>query len=103
MALFAFTKAILSGAPIKPFNNGNHIRDFTYIDDIVTGVIRANDLTAQPDPDWDSFNPDPATSDAPFCIFNIGNNNPTHLCKYVNAIETALGKTAIREFLPLQP
>src|SRR5215217_3248541 len=75
MALFAFTRAILAGEPIKLFNSGNHIRDFTYVDDIVEGVIRASDQPAKPDPDWDSSDPDPATSNAPYRIFNIGNND----------------------------
>lgn len=103
MALFSFTKAILAGEPIKLFNNGNHIRDFTYVDDIAEGVIRASDKIAEPDPNWDSSNPDPATSNAPFRIFNIGNNDPTELTAYVEAIEEALGIKAVREFLPLQP
>jgi UDP-glucuronate 4-epimerase len=103
MALFSFTRAILAGAPIKLFNNGNHIRDFTFVDDIAEGVIRASDQPAQPDPDWDSSNPDPATSNAPFRIYNIGNNDPTELTAYVEAIEEALGKKAIRDLLPLQP
>jgi len=103
MALFSFTKAILAGEPIKLFNHGKHIRDFTYVDDIAEGVIRASDQIAQPNPDWDSTNPDPATSNAPFRLFNIGNNDPTELTAYVDAIEDALGIKAIREFLPLQP
>lgn len=103
MALFSFTKAILAGEPIKLFNNGDHIRDFTYVDDIAEGVIRASDQVATPDPNWDSSNPDPATSNAPYRIFNIGNNDPTELTAYVEAIEEALGRKAIREFLPLQP
>lgn len=103
MALFSFTKAILAGEPIKLFNHGKHIRDFTYVDDIAEGVIRASDQIAQPNPDWDSAKPDPATSNAPFRLFNIGNNDPTELTAYVDAIEDALGIKAIREFLPLQP
>ncbi|HEY9012196.1 MAG TPA: NAD-dependent epimerase [Devosia sp.] len=103
MALFQFTKAILAGEPIRLFNNGNHIRDFTYVDDIAEGVIRASDKIATPDPNWDSSDPDPATSNAPFRIFNIGNNDPTELTAYVEAIEEALGIKAIRELLPLQP
>jgi UDP-glucuronate 4-epimerase len=103
MALFLFTKNILAGEPIKLFNNGQHIRDFTYVDDIVEGVIRVSDNIAQPDPDWDSDNPDPSTSNAPFRILNIGNSTPIHLTEYVEAIEEALGKKAIRELLPLQP
>lgn len=103
MALFLFTKNILAGQPIMLFNNGHHIRDFTYVDDIVEGVIRVSDNIAQPDPDWDSDNPDPSTSNAPFRILNIGNSTPVHLTEYVEAIEEALGKKAIRELLPLQP
>ena len=103
MALFLFTKNILAGQPIKLFNNGEHIRDFTFIDDIVEGVIRVSDDIARPNPEWDSDNPDPATSNAPFRILNIGNHAPVHLTEYVEAIEEALGKKAIRELLPMQP
>lgn len=103
MALFLFTKNILAGEPIKLFNNGEHVRDFTFVDDIVEGVIRVSDNIATPNPDWDSDNPDPATSNAPFRVLNIGNNAPVHLTAYVEAIEQALGKKAIRELLPLQP
>jgi UDP-glucuronate 4-epimerase len=103
MALFLFTKAILAGEPIKVFNNGNHTRDFTYVSDIVEGVIRASDQVAAPNPAWNSDKPDPATSNAPYRIFNIGNNNPVELDAYIRAIEDALGKKAIRELLPLQP
>jgi UDP-glucuronate 4-epimerase len=103
MALSLFVKAILAGEPIKVFNNGNHTRDFTYVDDIVEGVIRASDQIAEPNPDWSSHDPDPATSNAPFRIFNIGNNAPVKLTEYIDAIEAALGKKAIRELLPLQP
>jgi UDP-glucuronate 4-epimerase len=102
MALFLFTKNILAGQPIKLFNNGEHIRDFTYVDDIVEGVVRVSDDIACPDPDWDSDRPNPATSNAPFRILNIGNNSPVHLTEYVEAIEEALGKKSIRELLPLQ-
>lgn len=103
MALFQFTKNILEGKPIQVFNNGNHSRDFTYVDDIVEGVIRASDQIAQPNPMWDSKNPDPATSNAPWRLFNIGNNSPVNLIEYINAIEQVLGKQAIKELLPLQP
>ena len=103
MALFLFTKAILAGEPIKVFNHGNHTRDFTYVDDIAEGVIRASDQIAEPKPDWSSDAPDPATSNAPFRIFNIGNNAPVKLTVYIEALEDALGKTAIKEMLPLQP
>lgn len=103
MALFTFTRAILAGEPIKLFNGGDHVRDFTYIDDIAEGVVRASDSPATPDPNWDASAPDPASSNAPFRIFNIGNTSPTPLVDYVAATEEALGKTAIREFLPMQP
>lgn len=103
MALFKFTKSILEGDPIPVFNQGNHTRDFTYVDDIVEGVIRASDQIAQVNPGWDSDNPDPATSNAPFRVFNIGNNNPVKLSAYIEAIEDALGKKAIKNLLPLQP
>ncbi len=103
MALFLFTKAILAGEPIKVFNNGQMQRDFTYIDDIVEGVIRIMDKPATPNPDWDSAAPDPGTSSAPYRIFNIGNNNPVSLMDFISAIEKALGKTAEKELLPMQP
>ena len=103
MALFKFTKNTLAGEPIPVFNHGNHTRDFTYIDDIVEGVIRSSDQIAAPNSEWDSDNPDPATSNAPFRIFNIGNNNPVKLSAYIEAIEEALGKEAIKDLLPLQP
>ncbi|GHC35059.1 NAD-dependent epimerase [Aidingimonas halophila] len=103
MALFKFTQNILNDEPIPVFNHGNHTRDFTYVDDIVEGVIRASDHIAEPNPDWDSDNPDPATSNAPFRVFNIGNNNPVKLSAYIEAIEEALGKTAKKDLLPLQP
>jgi UDP-glucuronate 4-epimerase len=100
MALFVFTKAMLEGTPIQVFNYGNHTRDFTYVDDIVEGVTRASDQVAEPNPDWSSDVPDPATSNAPFRIFNIGNSAPVKLTEYIEAIEEALGRKAIREFLP---
>jgi len=103
MALFIFTKNILEGKPIPVFNNGNHTRDFTYIDDIVEGVLRASDDIAQPSPAWRSDHPDPATSSASFRIFNIGNNRPVKLGEYIDAVERALGKRAERTLLPLQP
>lgn len=102
MALFLFTKNILQGKPIQVFNEGRHTRDFTYIDDIVEGVLRVSDQIAASDPTWDSARPDPATSNAPFRIFNIGNSAPVPLGQYIEAIETALGQKAIKEFLPLQ-
>ncbi len=103
MALFLFTKNILEGKPIKVFNHGRHTRDFTFIDDIVEGVIRTSDHIAAPDPDWRSDEPDPARSNAPYRVFNIGNNAPVELSAYIEAIEAALGRTAERELLPLQP
>lgn len=102
MALFLFTKNIINGDPISVFNHGNHTRDFTYVDDIVEGVIRASDNVAEPDPDWDSGSPNPSASNAPFRVFNIGNNNPVKLSAYIGAIEKALGKKAIKNLLPLQ-
>ena len=103
MALFLFTKAILAGKPIDVFNDGNHTRDFTYVEDIVEGVIRATDQIAQPNPAWNPLQPDPATSSAPFRIFNIGNNAPVKLEDYIAAIEEATGKTATIRYQPLQP
>ena len=103
MALFLFTKNILAGKPIPVFNNGNHTRDFTFVDDIVEGVIRASDDIASPNPEWRSDAPDPASSNAPFRLFNIGNNSPVALGEYITAVEEALGMKAIKEFLPLQP
>jgi UDP-glucuronate 4-epimerase len=102
MALFKFTKAILSGEPIQLFNYGNHRRDFTYIDDIIEGVIRVLDRPAPINLNWDSANPDPSSSKAPWRVYNIGNNRPVELINYINALEKALGKTAKKEFLPLQ-
>jgi UDP-glucuronate 4-epimerase len=103
MALFKFTKNTLEGKSIPVFNHGKHTRDFTYVADIVEGVIRSSDQSAQSNPCWDSNNPDPATSNAPFRIFNIGNNNPVKLSVYIEAIEDALGRKAIKDLLPLQP
>jgi len=103
MALFLFTKSILAGEPIKVFNHGDHVRDFTYIDDVVEGVIRVSDRVAAPDPAWSGDEPDPATSNAPFRIYNIGNSRPMRLGDYIAAIERAVGKRAEIELLPLQP
>ncbi|WP_129777779.1 NAD-dependent epimerase [Peristeroidobacter soli] len=102
MALFLFTKNILAGKPIDVFNYGNHRRDFTYVDDIAQGVVRAMDRPAKPNPDWNSDAPDPATSKAPYRLYNIGNNSPVELMKYIECIETNLGKKAIKNLLPLQ-
>lgn len=103
MALFKFTRRILDGQPIPVFNEGNHTRDFTYVDDIVEGVIRASDHIAQSNPLWKSDAPDPASSNAPFRVLNIGNNAPVKLSTYIEALEQALGRKAERELLPLQP
>jgi UDP-glucuronate 4-epimerase len=102
MALFLFTKAILAGEPINVFNDGKHTRDFTYVEDIAEGVIRASDQVAEPDPAWDPMRPDPATSSAPFRIFNIGNNAPIGLMDYIAAIEGATGRKATINLKPLQ-
>jgi UDP-glucuronate 4-epimerase len=103
MALFKFTKNIIEDKAIPVFNHGNHTRDFTFVDDIAEGVIKSSDQIAEANAEWDSANPDPSTSNAPFRIFNIGNNNPVKLIEYIHAIEKALGKEAILDLLPLQP
>lgn len=103
MALALFTRAILTGEPVQLFNNGNHSRDFTYIDDIVEGVVRASDRIAAPNPDWDATKPDPQSSDAPWRILNIGGGYPVPLRDYVAEIEEATGRKAIIELKPLQP
>ncbi len=103
MALFLFTRSILAGEPINVFNYGNHRRDFTYIDDIVEGVIRTLDRVATPNPDWNGDNPDSATSQAPYRLYNIGNNNPVELKEYISVLEDCLGKKAEQNLLPLQP
>ena len=102
MALFLFTKAILEGRPIDVFNHGNMKRDFTYIDDIVEGVIRVMDRTAAANPEYDPIAADPATSNVPYRVFNIGNNNPVQLLDFIGAIENALGMKAEKRLLPLQ-
>lgn len=103
MALFLFTKNILEGKPISVFNYGEMVRDFTYIDDIVTGISLAIDNIAEPDPTWDGNSPNSATSKAPYRVYNIGNNNPKTVMQYIEAIEKSLGKKAIIEFEPIQP
>jgi UDP-glucuronate 4-epimerase len=103
MAPMLFADAILEGRPIRLFNEGRHSRDFTFVDDIVEGVIRASDRIAEPDPAWDARDPDPATSDAPFRIYNIGNTAPVELLDFLKALESALGRRALREPLPMQP
>jgi UDP-glucuronate 4-epimerase len=102
MALFLFTKNILAGLPIDVFNEGFHQRDFTYVDDIVKGVAAAVDQVAAPDPNWDSDDPNPGTSSAPFKIYNIGNQTPVALKRYIEVLEQALGKTAQKNLLPMQ-
>jgi UDP-glucuronate 4-epimerase len=106
MALFLFTKAILEGRPIDVFNHGKMQRDFTYIDDIVEGILRVLDRpaqpAAQPDPVFDALKPDPSRSDAPYRVFNIGNSAPVQLMTYIETLEENLGRQAIKNFLPLQ-
>lgn len=102
MALFIFTRAILAGKPIQVFNNGQMRRDFTFVDDIVEGVMRVTDLTPAPDPNWTGAKPDPFSSNAPYRVYNIGNNNPVELMHLIHTLEKALGKEAIKEFLPMQ-
>ncbi|WP_018983082.1 NAD-dependent epimerase [Salinimonas chungwhensis] len=103
MALFLFTKAILEDEPIKVFNHGNHRRDFTYIDDIVEGIISTLDNTAQADPNWTGEKPNPGSSKVPWKVYNIGAQTPVHLLTYIETLENALGKKAEKELLPLQP
>ena len=102
MALFLFTKAILAGKPIDVFNHGKMLRDFTYVDDIVEGVIRVLDRVATPDPDYSAQTPDPGTSNAPYRVFNIGNHNPVPLLDFIGCIEDALGIKAQKNLMPLQ-
>ena len=103
MALFMFTRNILEGKPIDVFNFGNHRRDFTYVDDIVEGVIRTLDKTAEPNEAWDSGKPDPGTSRAPYRLYNIGNQQPVELMRYIEVIEECVGRKAEMNMLPLQP
>jgi UDP-glucuronate 4-epimerase len=103
MALFTFTKRILAGEPIDVFNFGHHRRDFTYIDDIVEGIVRSLDRVAQPNPAWSGDAPDPGTSRAPYRIYNIGNQLPIDLLRYIELLEEALGRKAQMNLLPLQP
>lgn len=103
MALFLFTKAILAGEPIKVFNFGNMERDFTYIDDIVLGVVQVTDRIPAGNPEWSGDDPDPGSSYAPYRLYNIGNNQPVQLMKYIEVLEKTLGKEAKKEFLPMQP
>src|SRR5215471_9589489 len=103
MSLFLFTKNILAGQPIDVFNYGRHARDFTYIDDIVEGVVRTLDRVAAPNPAWSGAAPDSATSSAPYRLYNIGNNQPVELTYFIECIEKAVGKKAIKNLLPMQP
>jgi UDP-glucuronate 4-epimerase len=103
MALFLFTRRILAGEPIDVFNHGRHTRDFTYIDDIVEGVIRTLDRVPGPDPTYDPMHPSPATSSAPYRVYNIGNNSPVELLRYIEVLEDCLGRKAEKRLLPLQP
>ena len=103
MALFLFTRAILAGRPIDVFNNGEMERDFTYIDDIVEGLLRLGRRPAAPDPAWDSRSPSPSTSRAPYRLYNIGNNRPVRLLRMIEVLEDCLGRRAEKRFLPLQP
>ncbi len=103
MALFLFTEAILKDEPIKVFNYGKMKRDFTYIDDIIEGVVRVLDNIPEANPDWKGEDPDPSTSPSPYKLYNIGNNNPVELMDFIEAIEHALGKIASKRFIPLQP
>jgi UDP-glucuronate 4-epimerase len=103
MALFIFTKAILEGKPIEVYNHGKMRRDFTYIDDIVEGVIRTLDYPATPNPSWSGDKPDPGTSAAPARIYNIGNHQPVELLRFIEVLENTLGKKAVKKLLPIQP
>jgi UDP-glucuronate 4-epimerase len=103
MALFLFTRAILEGKPIEVFNHGHHKRDFTYVEDIIEGIVRASDRVAAPDPAWDSANPDPASSRHPYRLYNIGSNRPVELLRYIEVLEECLGRKAEKQMQPLQP
>lgn len=103
MALFKFTKAILAGEPIDVYNEGHHQRDFTYIDDIVEGVVRVADTIPVVNPDWNGNDPDPGTSSAPYRLYNIGNHSPVQLMDFIAAVEAALGRKAEKRMLPMQP
>jgi UDP-glucuronate 4-epimerase len=103
MALFKFTDAILAGRPIQVFNNGNMVRDFTYVDDVVEGIVKVLDQPAVPNPEWNGKSPDPATSTAPYRIYNIGNSRPVNLMRYIEVLETCLARKAVIDFQPMQP
>ena len=102
MALFIFARNILAGRPIDVFNHGNHRRDFTYVDDIVSGIVGALDRPPVPNPAWNTAHPDPATSSAPYRIYNIGNHQSVELLRYIELLEQCLGRKAIKNLLPLQ-
>ncbi|MBX3144436.1 MAG: NAD-dependent epimerase [Trueperaceae bacterium] len=102
MAMFRFTEAILAGRPIDVYNHGDMRRDFTYVDDVVEGIVRVADRPARPDPDWTGAKPDPAGSDAPYRVYNIGNNSPVELMHLIELLERELGKTAQKRMLPMQ-
>ena len=103
MALFLFTRAILAGEPIDVFNHGHHKRDFTYVSDIVEGVVRTLDRLPQPDPNWNGDHPDPGTSRCPYRLYNIGNSRPVELMRYIEVIERCIGRVAEKRYLPMQP
>jgi UDP-glucuronate 4-epimerase len=103
MSLFSFTRSILAGQPIEVFNYGHHRRDFTYIDDLVEGVMRVIDAVARPNPAWSGDSPDPGTSRAPYRLYNIGNNHPVNLLRFIEVLESCLGRVAVKKLLPMQP
>jgi UDP-glucuronate 4-epimerase len=103
MSLFSFTRSILAGQPIEVFNYGHHQRDFTYIDDLVEGVMRVIDAVARPNPAWSGDSPDPGTSRAPYRLYNIGNNHPVNLLRFIEVLEGCLGRVAEKKLLPMQP
>lgn len=103
MSLFSFTRSILAGQPIEVFNYGHHRRDFTYIDDLVEGVTRVIDTVASPNPAWSGDSPDPGTSRAPYRLYNIGNNHPVNLLRFIEVLEGCLGRVAVKKLLPMQP
>jgi UDP-glucuronate 4-epimerase len=103
MSLFLFTRSILAGQPIEVFNYGHHRRDFTYIDDLVEGVMRVIDAVARPNPAWSGDSPDPGTSRAPYRLYNIGNNHPVNLLRFIEVLEGCLGRVAVKKLLPMQP
>ncbi|HHC72006.1 MAG TPA: NAD-dependent epimerase [Thiotrichales bacterium] len=103
MALFLFTRSIFAGEPIEVFNHGHHRRDFTYIDDIVEGIVRTLDRVAEPNPEWQGDQPDPGTSSAPWRIYNIGNSSPVELLRYIEVLEQCIGKSVEKRMLPMQP